>query len=374
MSSTVPAKRTADGEEIPAAAQSIERVVAEGAKYALVVKAGGLVSTAGLVADDLSADAKGQAEQILAKADKIIEEHQLRKDQLVSANVWVANISEDFAKVNEVWDAWVDTDNVPVRAAVEGGLVTPDYLVEIQFYFDTAAETIERFDKTPRYCLVTKAGDTTYFAGLIADDTAADTKGQTEQILAKAEGLMAQHGLEKRHLVASTVWLKDLAADFAALNEVWEGWHDPACLPVRATVQANLATPAHAVEVQFTFYTGAAEVGRHAPNGRYCPAVRAGPKVYFAGLIADDRGQDAAGQTAQVLAKADALMAAHGLAKADLLSGGVWLADVGRDFAAMNEGWWGWVDRAAPPTRATVQAALMAPEVLVEIQFAFYRP
>ena len=33
--------------------------------------------------------------------------------------------------MNSVWDAWVDTDNPPVRACVESRLAFPELLVEI---------------------------------------------------------------------------------------------------------------------------------------------------------------------------------------------------------------------------------------------------
>ena len=39
---------------------------------------------------------------------------------------------DDFAEMNEVWDAWVDTANPPARAAVESArLATPEFRVEI---------------------------------------------------------------------------------------------------------------------------------------------------------------------------------------------------------------------------------------------------
>lgn len=37
-----------------------------------------------------------------------------------------------YAEMNEVWDAWVDTNNPPARACVESRLAAPRYTVEIQ--------------------------------------------------------------------------------------------------------------------------------------------------------------------------------------------------------------------------------------------------
>ena len=36
-----------------------------------------------------------------------------------------------FNEMNGVWDAWVDTDNPPVRACVESKLALPEFKVEI---------------------------------------------------------------------------------------------------------------------------------------------------------------------------------------------------------------------------------------------------
>ncbi|MEE1557187.1 MAG: Rid family hydrolase, partial [Alphaproteobacteria bacterium] len=37
----------------------------------------------------------------------------------------------NFAAMNEVWDAWIDPKNPPVRAGLCSDLAAPGYLVEI---------------------------------------------------------------------------------------------------------------------------------------------------------------------------------------------------------------------------------------------------
>nr|WP_211112325.1 RidA family protein [Azospirillum soli] len=88
--------------------------------------------------------------------------------------------------------------------------------------------------------------------------------------------------------------------------------------------------------------------------------------VYLSGQIADDGSTDVESQTRDVLRQIDALLAEAGTDKSKLLTATVYLADIG-SFAAMNAAWDAWVDRANPPTRATVEARLAAPEYLVEI-------
>ncbi|MBV2186949.1 MAG: RidA family protein [Rhizobium sp.] len=90
--------------------------------------------------------------------------------------------------------------------------------------------------------------------------------------------------------------------------------------------------------------------------------------AYLAGLTADDVSQDVAGQTRQVLAKAEAKLATAGTDKSRLLTATIWLRDIA-DFDAMNTVWEGWIDPANPPARATAQCQLAAPKILVEIIF-----
>ena len=76
---------------------------------------------------------------------------------------------------------------------------------------------------------------------------------------------------------------------------------------------------------------------------------------------------DVAGQTRQILASIDRLLAAAGSDKTRMLSATIYLADIGT-FAQMNSEWDAWVPRGHTPARATVEAKLAAPQYKVEIQ------
>lgn len=89
--------------------------------------------------------------------------------------------------------------------------------------------------------------------------------------------------------------------------------------------------------------------------------------VNVGGMTAYDRGQDIQGQTQQVLAKIDGLLAKAGTDKSRLLTAQIWLKDIARDFAGMNEVWNAWTAQDAAPTRATAQCLMAAPNILVEI-------
>lgn len=88
--------------------------------------------------------------------------------------------------------------------------------------------------------------------------------------------------------------------------------------------------------------------------------------VYLAGQIAEDTTQDIAGQTREVLGHVDRLLAESGSDKTCILSCQIYIADMAH-FAGMNEEWDFWVPSGHTPPRATVEAKLADPAVLVEI-------
>ena len=90
------------------------------------------------------------------------------------------------------------------------------------------------------------------------------------------------------------------------------------------------------------------EIKRIATDTRRSRAVVYNHMVFVGGQTADDRSQDIRGQTAQTLAK-------------------IWIKDLERDFAGMNEVWDAWTAPNAAPTRATAQCEMGAKDILVEI-------
>ena len=107
-------------------------------------------------------------------------------------------------------------------------------------------------------------------------------------------------------------------------------------------------------------------IRRLAEEGRLSGAVVHGGLVWLAGQVADDATLDTEGQTADILAQIDALLAEAGSSKAKLLSVQIILADIG-DAPAMNRAWDAWLDPRAKPARMTIQAPLVDPSWRVEI-------
>jgi enamine deaminase RidA (YjgF/YER057c/UK114 family) len=88
--------------------------------------------------------------------------------------------------------------------------------------------------------------------------------------------------------------------------------------------------------------------------------------VYLAGQIAEDTDADIVGQTREVLGHVDRLLAEAGSDKSCILNCQIFIADM-MHFAGMNEVWDDWVAPGHTPPRATVEARLANPAVLVEI-------
>ena len=84
---------------------SIKRINV-GARMSSAVVHGDTVYLAGLTADDAKADVKGQTKQILDKVDKFLAEAGTDKSKVLSANIWLTDIST-WSQLKEVWDAWV---------------------------------------------------------------------------------------------------------------------------------------------------------------------------------------------------------------------------------------------------------------------------
>ena len=104
----------------------------------------------------------------------------------------------------------------------------------------------------------------------------------------------------------------------------------------------------------------------HTPMKKLSDATEYNGVVYFAGQVAENLNAGMKAQTADVLRQIDALLAKCGSSKSHILSTTVYVTDMALK-PEMDEAWMAWVDQARPPARATVEAALAAPGIDVEI-------
>lgn len=107
-------------------------------------------------------------------------------------------------------------------------------------------------------------------------------------------------------------------------------------------------------------------VVRHEPSKIYSKVVEANGFVFTAGITAGDPSQDAKGQTKQILAEIDRLLALAGTNKSKVVSATIWVSDI-RFRDAMNEEWNAWTGGQNLPGRACIEAKLADPRLQVEI-------
>jgi enamine deaminase RidA (YjgF/YER057c/UK114 family) len=108
---------------------------------------------------------------------------------------------------------------------------------------------IKRLETGLRMSQAVVHGNTIYLAGQVAEDPSADVAGQTRQILANIDRLLAAAGSDKTRILSATIYLTDIGT-FAQMNSAWDAWVPAGHTPARAPVEARLAAPHYKVEIQ----------------------------------------------------------------------------------------------------------------------------
>lgn len=115
---------------------------------------------------------------------------------------------------------------------------------------------ITRSMTSKRASFIVVHNGTVYLAGITPEDRSQDIRGQTQQVLAKIDRLLAEAGTDKSRLLTAQIWVKDIKKDFAGMNEVWDAWTAPGASPTRATAQCEMAAPEILVEIIVSAATG----------------------------------------------------------------------------------------------------------------------
>ena len=109
-------------------------------RYSALVKAGPFYKTAGLIGTDSSnklvdGGTETETRQILKNLTLFMPDFDLTLDDLISANVFIANMTE-FPLVNKAWEeVFTAKQRPPTRAAVGVAALPLGAAVEIEFMF-----------------------------------------------------------------------------------------------------------------------------------------------------------------------------------------------------------------------------------------------
>lgn len=82
-----------------------------------VVKHNGIAHIGGIVADDDSLNMEGQTRQVLAKLDAYLEEAGSRRSNLLSATIFITDMSVK-PQMDAVWRDWFSPEELPARATI----------------------------------------------------------------------------------------------------------------------------------------------------------------------------------------------------------------------------------------------------------------
>lgn len=110
---------------------------------------------------------------------------------------------------------------------------------------------VQRFEVGVRMSEMAVYNGVCYLAGQVAADGSQDIAGQTRQVLAAIDALLAQAGTDKTKILRAQIFLADIS-EFPGMNAVWDTWVVPGHTPPRATVEAKLAKPEWKVEIVVT--------------------------------------------------------------------------------------------------------------------------
>ncbi len=98
-----------------------------GARSSKIVKHNGIAYLTGQVAEgDTIQD---QVRTCLANIETLLDRAGSSKEHMLRVTIWLADM-QDFAGLNEVWNAWVPAGHAPARACGEAKLARPELKVE----------------------------------------------------------------------------------------------------------------------------------------------------------------------------------------------------------------------------------------------------
>lgn len=115
---------------------------------------------------------------------------------------------------------------------------------------------ITRHNTRPHLHGATVYNGVIYCSGHAATNLDLDTKGQTQEICAKLDTLLADLGSDKSKILQARVYLSDMSGK-AQMNEAWMEWIDSADMPSRAAIGGcDLGEPKRLVEIVVTAAVG----------------------------------------------------------------------------------------------------------------------
>lgn len=90
-----------------------------------------VVYLSGQVPNTLEENFELQTKEVLEKIDGLLEKAGTDRSKILSAQIWLKDMAQDFNEFNIIWENWIGDYEPPARAAVEANMARPHVLVEV---------------------------------------------------------------------------------------------------------------------------------------------------------------------------------------------------------------------------------------------------
>jgi enamine deaminase RidA (YjgF/YER057c/UK114 family) len=108
----------------------IKRSAAYGGILHEVVEHNSTLYLAGIVAEDLKQDMRGQAEDVMRQLDTLLRAHDSDLDHVLQATIYLPDLSQK-SSFDEVWQRWLKPEHLPARAGIGVADLGPGVLLEM---------------------------------------------------------------------------------------------------------------------------------------------------------------------------------------------------------------------------------------------------
>ncbi len=210
--------------------------------YSWGIRSGDVLFIAGATSRDpdtyepVPGDVQTQTRRVFGNIGMVLEEAGMDYGDLVACKVFLDD-TQLWGAMNEAYRDFVDAESPPARAAVRGGLMNPDFLVEIQCVAEQSDERRvvlregQRLGRSPLSPAIA-TGERVWLSGMLSrgDDAAAEARNTLGSLGATLEAA----GLDFGDVIDVWVYLTNVGDARAVLDALDEAMPDGAPAPTLA--------------------------------------------------------------------------------------------------------------------------------------------
>lgn len=156
------------------------------------------------------ADFLGQTTALLENYDHLLQQYDMRKEDILMVNVYLKNI-DDAPLFIQVWQQWADEKHLPAGTIVQAPPMygrDNDFLIEVQLIVAMNHPQICRYGKSDCFSTLVVHQGIGYFAGQMAD-TQDDLGTESHLVLSHYEQLFETYHLKKENLLMANIYIRD---------------------------------------------------------------------------------------------------------------------------------------------------------------------